>query len=437
MTMAQIYLHKDGTWLLCGTDTSGVIETITTLERFQDVIINGDPGRYWIRGDLGTIGGIYGADRGSDPADWMIFQGHPDGSARMGNMYLQACSGIRFERINWTSSVELRMHTSFITHPHHIQFSQCVWDGIDVYFCLGVSNTFEGSSVEDILVDRCRFTNLPVPQTPEQDWSQWDNLSGQPGFDANYALYLIGGNGTIKRATVTNNVFSHVLNDACQVASLEGLVFDHNLIEYVAYYSRTIGGRHADPLQSQSAFNVEFTNNIIRMCDQPLQLQDGNHDWLIDNNLIIGTHGPGFGFGHFWGHAPGDPYGGPTDIGLVDCTFTNNTVWDVGVDDGGYPAGLWRGAGHDNIFHNNFFQRALGEGQSAWDTPLGVGSGKQFSSAGGNFLLNPIPGSSPADISSPSPAIPAMNFTRGTTPYLEPNNWVPVEPLHSDRGYRP
>jgi hypothetical protein len=424
---APIYLHEAGQWRLSGVDPPTVVETITTAERFLEVAGGGDPGTYWIRGDLGEIGGVFGAN----PAGQIIFRGHPDDTGRIAYLYLQASSNLRFERIHFDGAVELRMHSTVIVSPNHIEFYQCRWEDIDdTGFCVGVSNTFTGSSVEDILIDSCTFARIPVAQTAGQDWSQWDSASGEPGFDNGYGVYLIGGHGVIRRATVRDCTFTDLINDAIQVASADDLTITGNTIQRVAYYSRTVGGRHADPLQSQTATNVTFSGNMLILNDQPMQLQDGNHDWLIENNLIVGTHGPGFGFGHFWGTPE-------LDIGVTNMVFRRNTVWDVGVDSGGYPAGLWRGGGSDNTFEANLLQRGLGGGQDAWDTPVGVGDGYQFSSGGDNLILVPLTGASPPDVTGPDPGFPAMAYARDDARYADSANWVPVDAAHAGRGWRP
>jgi hypothetical protein len=168
----------------------------------------------------------------------------------------------------------------------------------------------------------------------------------------------------------------------------------------------------------------------VRLCDQPIQLQDTNHDWLIENNLIIGTHGPGFGFGHFWGTPE-------LDTGVTALIFRQNTVWDVGTDSNGFPAGLWRGAGSGSTFASNLLQRQVAGGQAAWDTPVGVGDGLQFSSGGNNLTAAPMAGAVPADITGPDPGFPAMAYARDDAHYADPANWVPATAAHSGRGWRP
>jgi hypothetical protein len=422
----QIYLHRGGEWVLCGTDPPDVVETITTARRLIEVATGGDPGLYWIRGDLGNVGGIFGAN----PAAQITFRGHPDGSGRIGYLWLQACSYLRFEHLQMGGAVELRMHSTVTNSPNHIEFYRCRWEDLDTGFCIGVTNTFTGSTVEDILIDSCTFRRIPVAQAPDVDYSPWDTHSGDAGFDNNYGVYLIGGHGTVVRATVRNCLFSELLNDAIQIASAHDLTIEGNVIEKVAYYSRTIGGRHADPLQSQSAFNVTYRNNIVRLCDQPMQLQDTNHDWLIENNLFIGTHGPGFGYGHFWGTPE-------LDTGVMALIFRLNTVWDVGTDSAGFPAGLWRGAGSDSTFEDNLLQRQVAGGQAAWDAPVGVGDGLQFSAGGNNLTAAPMTGASPADVTGPDPGFPAMAYGRDDARYADPANWVPVAAAHAGRGWRP
>lgn len=379
---------------------------------------------YYVQGTLSTVG-----LSGANPSSKITFLGHPDGSAQISSMWLQNASRLTFQGIRFLGSVELRMHSTITPSPHHIEFINNLWQGVDNNrFCLGASNTFSGRAIEDILIQGNTFKNIPVAQTAGQSWAAWNTGSGDPQFDSGYALFPIGGNGTLRRWNIYNNLFSHVINDGIQVASAEDFQIIGNKFEFVAWYSRTVGNRHADPVHSQYCNGLVLQDNVFWMNDQPIQVQDSNTNWTIVNNLITASHNSGFGFGHFWGNST-------QDTGVTNFLMHDNTIYNCGLD--GFPDGLWRGGGGNNQFYDNICPD-IGAGGSAWDKPLSVSPTGQFVAlTGGNFTTAGMSGASPANFTSPSPSFPAMTFAVGTTSYLTEANWIPVGSAFNGKGYRP
>jgi hypothetical protein len=212
-------------------------------------------------------------------------------------------------------------------------------------------------------------------------------------------VYLIGGHGTIRRATV-RELPVHRPAQRRDPDRQRPRPDDHRATRSSGSPTtrRTVGGRHADPLQSQSAYNVTFSGNILMLNDQPMQLQDTNHDWLIENNLIVGTHGPGFGFGHFWGTPE-------LDIGVTNMVFRRNTVWDVGTDSAATP----RACGVAAAPTTRSREPAPTPGRrrpAAWDTPVGVGDGYQFSSGRQQPHRRAVDRREPAGRDRPRPRVP-------------------------------
>jgi hypothetical protein len=148
--------------LIVMDDPPDVIETITTAARLaRSLGTAATPALYWIRGDLGNIGGIFGANPAADHL--------PRAPRRDGPDRLPVDAGVqhlRFEHIQFTAPSSCgctrRSSTARTTSSSTGAAGKTSTPG----FASASATRSPAQFVEDILIDSCTFRASPSRRPP-------------------------------------------------------------------------------------------------------------------------------------------------------------------------------------------------------------------------------------------------------------------------------